>query len=258
MPLGGDGNYSLPPGTYGVPNTPIESNRYNLFLDDLVAVLNTPRPISKGGTGATSAAGALVNLGAMPSVPGMMVPYGGLTAPSGWLLCYGQAVSRTTYSTLFAAIGTQFGDGNGSTTFNLPDLRGRVVAGQDDMGGTSANRLTAAGFGASGDDLGAAGGSETHELTVAQLAEHDHGGETDSGGIHSHTNTYNRKIEGTGAAEVEFAEHRLVGRPNQDNEQFTLATANSVAHTHDIAAQGDGDPHPNVQPTLIANYIIKT
>ncbi|HIX16953.1 MAG TPA: phage tail protein [Candidatus Gemmiger faecavium] len=61
--------------------------------------------------------------------PGMIVPYAGAAAPAGWLLCDGSAVSRTTYADLFAVIGTTYGAGNGSTTFTLPDLRGRVAAG---------------------------------------------------------------------------------------------------------------------------------
>lgn len=70
--------------------------------------------------------------GGAPS--GVVLPFAGSTAPSGWLLCFGQAVSRTTYASLFAAIGTAFGVGDGSTTFNLPDMRGRVPGGKDDMG----------------------------------------------------------------------------------------------------------------------------
>ena len=61
--------------------------------------------------------------------PGMLAPYAGKTAPEGWLLCDGSAVSRTAYAALFAVIGTTYGAGNGSTTFTLPDLRGRVAAG---------------------------------------------------------------------------------------------------------------------------------
>lgn len=61
--------------------------------------------------------------------PGMLAPYAGKTAPAGWLLCDGSAVSRTAYAALFAVIGTTYGAGNGSTTFALPDLRGRVAAG---------------------------------------------------------------------------------------------------------------------------------
>ena len=70
----------------------------------------------------------------------------------------GQAVSRSTYSDLFSAISTTYGTGDGSSTFNLPDLRGRVVAGQDDMGGSSANRMTSP---INGDTLGATGGVES-------------------------------------------------------------------------------------------------
>lgn len=57
--------------------------------------------------------------------PGMLAPYAGSSAPSGWLLCDGSAVSRTTYADLFSAISTTYGSGNGTTTFNVPDLRGR-------------------------------------------------------------------------------------------------------------------------------------
>lgn len=60
---------------------------------------------------------------------GTILPYGGTTAPSGWFLCQGQAISRTDYSDLFAVIGTAFGSGNGSTTFNIPDLRGEFLRG---------------------------------------------------------------------------------------------------------------------------------
>lgn len=62
---------------------------------------------------------------------GAIVPYGSSTAPTNWLVCDGSAVSRTTYSELFAIIGTGFGEGDGSTTFNLPNLKGRVAVGQD-------------------------------------------------------------------------------------------------------------------------------
>lgn len=100
---------------------------------------------------------------------GVVLPFAGATAPTGWLLCFGQAVSRTTYATLFTTLGATYGVGDGSTTFALPDLRGRVAAGEDDMGGTAASRLTTAGSGVNGLALGATGGSQTHTLTDAQL-----------------------------------------------------------------------------------------
>ena len=75
---------------------------------------------------------------------GEIKPFAGATVPKGYLLCFGQAISRTAYAGLFAVLGTTYGAGDGSTTFNLPDLRGLVVAGKDDMGGSTANRLSSA------------------------------------------------------------------------------------------------------------------
>lgn len=72
-----------------------------------------------------------------------ILDFAGSTAPVGFLLCDGSAVSRSTYSDLFALLSTTYGAGNGTTTFNVPDLRGRVTAGKDDMGGSSADRLSA-------------------------------------------------------------------------------------------------------------------
>lgn len=66
--------------------------------------------------------------------PGLILPYGGSTAPTGYMLCDGSAISRETYSALFTAIGTVFGTGDGSTTFNIPDLRGKFIRG---LGGDS-------------------------------------------------------------------------------------------------------------------------
>lgn len=95
--------------------------------------------------------------------PGMLMPigsivaYAGSSAPTGWVLCDGAALSRTTYATLFAAVSTNFGTGDGSTTFNVPDLRGRVLVGKDDMGGVAANRVTTGNEGLDGGTLAAAG-----------------------------------------------------------------------------------------------------
>ena len=99
---------------------------------------------------------------ASSSIPaGILAPFAGSTAPDGWLLCDGSAVSRTTYSSLFAVIATTYGVGDGSTTFTLPDLRGRMALGLDNMGGTSRDIVTAA----TADTLGAETGEEMHQLT---------------------------------------------------------------------------------------------
>lgn len=185
---------------------------------------------------------------------GTVLPFAGSTAPTDFLLCYGQAVSRTTYAALFAAIGTTYGSGNGSTTFNVPDLRGRVVAGLDNMGGTSANRLTgAASGGINGDILGNTGGDETQTLATGHLPSHSHGAgtlATASAGNHSHTMAASTSSAGPVIGLV----------PSNGGTQ--RATSVDGAHTHNItgstADAGSGLPHNNVQPTAILTYIIRT
>src|SRR5215831_4494730 len=107
---------------------------------------------------------------------GGLLPYVGAGAPnSSFALPFGQAISRTTYATLFALVGTTFGGGDGSTTFNIPDLRGRAVFGLDNMGGAAASRITVAGGNFPGATLGATGGAENHTLTTTEMPTHSHG-----------------------------------------------------------------------------------
>ncbi len=136
----------------------------NIILDNSV-------PTFKGYDGTQ-----WINFGAAfsASVPaGSILPFGGTTAPTGYLLADGSAVSRSTYSDLFAAIGTAYGNGDGSTTFNLPDLRGRFLRGVDGGSGRDpdvANRTAMA-----------AGGNTGNNVGSIQLDEFE-----------AHTHTYNR------------------------------------------------------------------
>lgn len=190
--------------------------------DQVVVADASASNAAKKMTAANLAAGIQALLTNVPV--GATIPYSGTSAPTGWLLCDGAAISRTTYSALFAVIGTTYGVGDGSTTFNIPDLRGRVVAGQDDMGGTSADRLTNQTGGLDGDTLGATGGSETHTLTEAQMP--------------AHTHTYFKHTTTGGGAGASL---------NQGGNSNTATGATG----------GDG-AHNNVQPTIILNYIIYT
>jgi hypothetical protein len=230
--------------------------------------------------------------------------FGGITAPSGYLLCDGSAVSRTTYATLWSTLnanstvtitiaspgvvtwnahllgngdpvrlqttgalptgltanttyyvvnkatntfqlatsrggtaintsGTQSGThtaifapwgwGDNSTTFNVPDLRGRTVAGRDDMGGTAASRLTTAGSGISGVNLGDAGGSQTVTLTTAEMPAHTHPGIVSPSG----------------------------------GSLYIGPTCGGSSSTS-TGSTGGGGAHQNTQPTAIVNKIIKT
>ena len=109
----------------------------------------------------------VVNDQRVMSLVGEIKAWAGSTAPAGWLLCYGQAVSRTTYSSLYAIVGDTYGSGNGSSTFNVPDLRGRMLIGMDTMGGSAAGRVAAA------TSLGYAAGAEEHAHSVDLAHTHD-------------------------------------------------------------------------------------
>jgi len=89
---------------------------------------------------------------------GTILPYAGASSPTGWLMCDGSAISRTDYATLFSVTADSFGGGDGSTTFELPDLRGRMPIGQDDMGGVSAVRMAVGDEGIAGSTFASTGG----------------------------------------------------------------------------------------------------
>jgi microcystin-dependent protein len=180
---------------------------------------------------------------------GGIIPWPTSTAPTGWLLAYGQAVSRTTYVELFAVYGTTYGSGDGSTTFNVPDYRGRVPFGKDDMGGSAASRLTSS-FGPDGTTLGATGGAQSTTLTEGNIPSHTHSfsATTSSNGDHSHTYGLNNPLNAAGGVSASIAA----------GSQFTTSTAG--AHTHTVSgttgATGSGTAFSNVPPGIVQNWII--
>ena len=157
--------------------------------------------------------------------------------PDGWLLCSGLAVSRVAYSGLFTIIGTTYGVGDGSTTFNVPDLRGRAPHGKDDMGGTASNRVTNAVSVIPATQLGAVGGNEymqTHLHSITSLQG------------------YNRYIP------QEYV-------PNFYNLRGGAAGFYAVSGWVEQATYSNGNTNnngsgasQNMPPTIITNYIIKT
>jgi microcystin-dependent protein len=196
-------------------------------------------------TGDINASGILYQKGQALLPAGVILPYGGTSAPALFLLCYGQSLLRADYADLFTAIGTTYGAADG-THFSLPDLRGRAVAGKDDMGGSSANRLTNTSGGLNGDTLGASGGAETHTLTTAELASHTHVNTlNDPGHFHDIKG-------GSGAGGTVAVINNGAGSFNADNITATKTTGVTITN----AAAGSGSAHNNVQPTFILNYII--
>jgi microcystin-dependent protein len=189
---------------------------------------------------------------------GMLSPYAGTNAPPGWLLCYGQAVSRTNFTALFAAIGTAYGVGNGSTTFNVPDLRGRSAFGKHNMGGTVVGRITTDGSAVDGTLLGAAGGSETVTLNVNQLTAHSHP-VNDPGHTHSyqdpgHGHTYNwiGYLAPFLARGGDFGRIDFVTEPGYVGISILTNTTGMS-----VNSAGGGGAHNNLPPAMIMNYIIK-
>lgn len=182
--------------------------------------------------------------GTVKQVPGGLVPtgvildYGGGTAPAGYLVCDGTSYLRATYPDLFTALG-----GSGSpwgipdgTHFNVPDFRRAVAAGS---GGSPT-------FGPS-NTVGSSGGAQGTSLTEPQLAVHSHGGQTQNAGTHAHS-VY--ATFGTGIAST----LQLAGAGSPNSPLMDAAGD----HFHIINDSGAGSPHNNYQPTLIVLKIIKT
>lgn len=174
--------------------------------------------------------------------PGIIVDYGGATAPTGWLICDGSAVSRTTFSRLFTAIGVVWGTGDGSTTFNLPDLGNRVTIGKSAVG-----RVTTAGGGVDGATLAAVGGLQNTTILVANLPPY-----TPSGTISVPTLTLHARNLLDGGSITAAV------RTNQGTAgDFTdIGTVGAQTFTG-VAQGGVSTPIFNIQPTAVVNKIIK-
>jgi len=176
--------------------------------------------------GCTTTAQATSILSTTPTTPvpcGTLMPYAGATAspPTGWMNANGQAVSRVTYADLLTAISYVYGSGDGTTTFNVPDIRGRTVFGHDSMASTTAGRITTAVAGFDGAALGAVGGTQSVTLATTDIP--------------AHTHTQGIAAAG-GAAALGACGASL------------LTTTGST---------GGGGAHRNVPPALILNWIIK-
>jgi microcystin-dependent protein len=201
---------------------------------------------------------------------GEITMWGTNSAPTGWLICDGTAVSRTTYSGLFALIGTTYGVGDGSTTFNLPNLKGRVAVGRD-----SADT--------DWDTLGETRGTKTHTLTSAEMPSHTHVQDAHGhgqnphnhflwitsavNGSHTHTYTYDdvstiqRGSGSFSSASAPSTDTNNTGTNGSHSHDVIGNTADATATTIVTTATnqntGGGGAHNNIQPSIVLNFIIR-
>lgn len=224
-------------------------------------------------------------------IPGTVKMFAGDEADivTGWVLCNGTAISRTTFSALFAIINTKYGIGDGSTTFNVPDMRGRFAVGFVDTA-TGNDRVVAA------TPLGKTGGLENVAITIVQLPAHNHaitvnssshnhsastaaagshahaGSTASAVGDHQHPGSWSNAEAGGGDKEIQSwngntnwytgpagAHSHNLSITNQAAHSHTV-TVNSGSHNHtgSSASVGSGQLHENTPPFLTMNYIIKT
>jgi microcystin-dependent protein len=196
-------------------------------------------------------------------IAGVITAFGGASAPTGWLLCDGSAVSRSTYADLFTVVGVTYGVGDGTTTFNVPNLKGRIPVGLDS---------TQTEF----DTLAETGGAKTVTLSTSEIPSHlhtithDHGTHShsasiiiDNAGSHNHTitTTSGSLLAASGTAAVaitnEFSNTTGSAGTHTHTATVTVNNSSAITFTGNSGSTGGGGAHNNLQPYIVVNYIIK-
>ena len=261
MPRQSNGSYLAPGGTAAVSGQAISSAAFNTLQTDIGTEIGNS--VDRYGRGAmagalnmgshsiTNVAAAVNPQDAVPlsqlqtvTPSGAVIMFAGAAAPTGWLACDGSAVSRTTYATLFAAIGGQYGSGDGSTTFNLPNLQTRIPIGVGSLSGDTTRAL------------GATGGAETHTLTAAELPVSAYQDSGHGHPIYDPGHTHAALIGSTSAPNFTSA---------GAGTGFVLANVNSAttgvltqSASASISNPGGGNAHSIMPPFIALNFIIKT
>lgn len=202
-----------------------------------------------GTTNATS----IFQANALLVPTGSIMQFAGGSSPTGWLICDGSTVSRTTYATLFSVIGTTYGSGDGSTTFNLPNTAGKSVFGYNSGDGSF-------------NSLGGTGGSKTATLSTNELPAHTHTGTTNSDGAHTHSitdpghshslSTDEEVASGSGST---VANRDEGGGETTGSSSTGISIVSDGAHTHSFTtgSTGSGNAFSIMNPYIVFNHIIK-
>jgi hypothetical protein len=172
---------------------------------------------------------------------GTLVDFAGNIEPAGWFLCDGRAISRTVYANLFTAIGTAYGIGDGSTTFNLPDFRGRFARYNDNM---------STGAGAAGRDTGRVHGSAQTQAT----AKNGLGGSANSGVNLGHSHIQQIPNGSFGVGGYVGANAGPIANNSYGNTNIPVSSSSSLDHGHSLTLSGDAETRPI---NLSCNRIIK-
>lgn len=194
-----------------------DTNGETPIVGILYVVFDEQTTYAYDGTTLISVGGGTDNSGGETLKIGCILPFSGTNAPDGYLLCDGSAVSRTTYADLFNEIGVTYGAGDGSTTFNLPNLKGKVPVGLDSDDEDFAS-------------IGTTGGEKEHTLTIEEMPSHRHSWSLGANVVANATS------------------HTAVTNYNSTGGGLGVATMNST---------GGNQSHNNLQPYLVVNYIIK-
>ena len=281
MPDDASGNFSLVSGYLAVTGQPVQPSNHNPPLEDIAAAMTNR--LSRSGVAPMT--GPLKTVTGSASVPaiypnsnpaigiywtptgisfagsvsgvrfiGELIPYTLLTAPALTVFPCGQTLLRASYPDLWVlaqadiAVGNTFyNNGNGTTTFGIGDLRGRVVAGKDDMGGSNANRLSSV---MASTTFGGTGGSQTVAISQANLPSVDFAVNIPAGqGAHGHG------YQAAGTGSFNFQEGVTMNGV-RNGTASTTSSSTLPAMTGTAASGGSGTGLANVQPTLVCNYLL--
>lgn len=202
-----------------------------------------------------AAGGGNIPVTSVTGLVGAVTAYAGSSAPAGFLLCDGAAVSRATYATLFSLIGTTYGSGDGSTTFNVPNLKGKFPIG---LNGADSDV----------DSLGETGGAKTITLTTTELPAHTHtgpshfhtfSGTTGGAGAHTHNFTNVVGANPSGSGYYFYTINNAGGSTTTDpgNHTHSFSGNTSPDGTGDTGSAGSGAAFSKMPPFITLNYIIK-